>query len=237
MIIYPAIDIKNGEVVRLQEGDPNQKTVYGNSPVAVAERWHAAGAEWIHIINLDGAFNETAQLEQTLAAIAKLGLKIQFGGGLRSHEAVELALANGVSRAIIGTAAVKNPDFAGELVQKHDPEKIVIALDARDGMVATHGWQEKSDWTAIDLGKELVARGVSHALYTDISRDGMLIGVNAEATEKLAKETGLQIVASGGVRSIEDVHAVKGRQIAGIILGKALYEGLIDLREAIRLAN
>lgn len=237
MIIYPAIDIRNGQVVRLLEGDPQHKTVYHDSPVTVAEDWRALGAQWVHIVNLDGALDEAAVLWEILKEIKALGLKIQFGGGLRTAKAVSEALSAGVDRAVIGTAAVENPDFAAQLVSQHGAEHIVVALDARGGKVATHGWQSESAWTAIELGQTLYEKGVRHALYTDISRDGMLSGVNVAATKTLASETDLQVVASGGVRSIEDVAAFLDSAIAGIILGKALYEGLLDLKQALRLAD
>jgi phosphoribosylformimino-5-aminoimidazole carboxamide ribotide isomerase len=233
MIIYPAIDIKDGRVVRLRQGDPNQKTVYSDSPLEVAKRWQDAGAAWLHIVNLDGAFNQQADLFPVLRQIANRDMNIQFGGGLRSAESVQVAIDGGVTRVVLGTLAVKNPDLIGELIEKHGAEHIAVALDAKNGRVATHGWQQESEWTAVDLGNLMVAKGVRHALYTDITRDGELEGVNVEATRHLARETGLQVIASGGVRSIEDVHALAGTEVAGVILGKALYEGMIDLAEAL----
>jgi phosphoribosylformimino-5-aminoimidazole carboxamide ribotide isomerase len=235
MIIYPAIDVKEGQVVRLHQGDPQQQTVYDPSPVAVAQRWQAQGARYLHVVNLDGAFNSNKAIWPMVEQMAQLGLTLQLGGGLRSAEDVATALKAGVARAVIGTVAVENPDLVSELVQQHGAERIVVALDARDGKVAIRGWQDSSSWTASELGLEMVKRGVHHALYTDISRDGGLGGVNIEATIALAHATGLQVIASGGVRSIEDVKALRGGPVAGVILGKALYEGLIDLAEALRL--
>jgi phosphoribosylformimino-5-aminoimidazole carboxamide ribotide isomerase len=237
MIVYPAIDLKEGQVVRLLHGDPTQKTVYSHAPHDVARRWLDAGAAWVHIVNLDGALDSAARVWSILQDIARLGLAIQFGGGLRTGHDVEQALNSGVRRAVLGTAAVENPALVDEMLAKHGAESIVIALDARGGKVATHGWQTESHWTAIELGKAMSQRGVRHALYTDIQRDGALEGVNVTATRQLARETGLQVIASGGVRSIEDVKALAGTEVAGIILGKALYEGMIDLNEAIRLAG
>jgi phosphoribosylformimino-5-aminoimidazole carboxamide ribotide isomerase len=237
MIVYPAIDLKDSQVVRLLYGDPNQKTVYSSTPLDVAKRWQDAGSTWIHIVNLDGALDSEAQVWSIVEGIAGLGLSIQFGGGLRTPQDVAQAINSGVKRAVIGTAGVENPALMDELLMIHGAESVVIALDAKGGKVATHGWQTESEWTAVDLGKDMLRRGVRHALYTDIHRDGALQGVNVEATRQLARETGLQVIASGGVRSIEDVKALAGTEVAGIILGKALYEGMIDLAEAIQLAN
>jgi phosphoribosylformimino-5-aminoimidazole carboxamide ribotide isomerase len=237
MIVYPAIDLKEGQVVRLLHGDPTQKTIYSHTPREVAHRWLDAGAAWVHIVNLDGALDSTARVWSILEDIAGLGLAIQFGGGLRTTVDLTQAFNSGVRRAVLGTAAIENPALVDDLLAKHGVEAIVIALDARAGKVATHGWQTESQWTAIELGKAMRQRGVRHALHTDIQRDGGLEGVNIAATCQLAHETGLQVIASGGVRSIEDVKALAGTEVAGIILGKALYEGVIDLNEAIRLAG
>jgi len=237
MIIYPAIDIKEGRVVRLLQGDPNQKTVYGSDPVEVAARWQAAGSQWVHIVNLDGALDSDATLWGMIESIAKLGLSIQFGGGLRRASDVQQAIHAGVSRAVLGTAAVENPDMVGELVQEYGADAIIVALDAKQGKVATHGWQTASELTPAALGKMMAERGVRHALYTDIERDGGLVGVNVASTIELAASTGLQVVASGGVRSLDDIRAFQGSPVAGIILGKALYEGAFELADALTLAE
>lgn len=238
MIIFPAIDIKEGKVVRLRQGDPNQKTVYGDNPLEVAQRWQAQGATHLHMVNLDGALDDAAQVWSIVEAVAKLGLTIQFGGGLRQANHVQQAIDSGVSRAVLGTVAVEQPELVKDLAVRHGADSIVVALDAKHGKVATHGWQTESEWTAIDLGNAMRELGVQHALYTDISRDGELEGVNIEATQQLARETGLQVIASGGLRSIQDVQALKaGGVVAGVILGKALYEGMIDLSAAIQLAE
>jgi len=237
MIIYPAIDLKEGQVVRLRQGDPQQKTIYGNSPLDVARRWQAAGASWLHLVNLDGALDGGAKVWDVVESIAALGLSIQFGGGLRGAADVARALNSGVNRAVIGTAAVEDPQLMPQLIAQHGAAALVVALDARGGKVATHGWQQESNWTALDLGRAMFQAGVRHALYTDIQRDGELEGVNVAATIQLAQETGLQVVASGGVRSIVDVQSFIGSPVAGVILGKALYEGMIDLAEALSVAN
>jgi phosphoribosylformimino-5-aminoimidazole carboxamide ribotide isomerase len=238
MIVYPAIDIKAGQVVRLLEGDPNQKTIYSSDPLEVARRWQGEGSAWIHIVNLDGALDEGAELWNIVEGVAALGLRVQFGGGLRTVEDVSQALSSGVERAIVGTALAETPDLAKTLLEKHGADHIVAALDARAGKVATHGWQTESEWTAVDLGRALAAMGMRHALYTDIHRDGKLGGVNVEATQQLAEQSGLQVIASGGVRSLEDVRNLKAAgSIAGVIVGKSLYEGTLNLAEALQVAE
>jgi phosphoribosylformimino-5-aminoimidazole carboxamide ribotide isomerase len=238
MILYPAIDIRQGEVVRLKGGDPAQKTVYSRSPLEVAQKWLGQGARALHIINLDGALNEQVSLWPILEQIAALGVPVQFGGGLRSDEDLRAAFQSGVSRAILGTAAVQRPEWLGAAIEQYGPEAIVAGLDARDGVVAVQGWQALSEWRAIDLGRHFAGLGLRHALYTDISQDGHLSGINLPATQELAEQTGLAVIASGGLRSIEDVRALLATgKIAGVILGKALYEGLIDLGAALALVG
>lgn len=237
MRIYPAIDLKDGQVVRLLKGDPNQKTVYSSDPVEVAQRWQHAGADWIHIVNLDGALDSDAKAWSILRSIADLGLNIQFGGGLRSADDVLLAMDSGVKRAVLGTVAVEQPLLVSEMLVKHGQDAVVVALDARGGKVATHGWQTASEMSPAELGRAMAIRGVRHALYTDIERDGALTGVNVAATIELAEKTGLQVVASGGVQSLADIRAFQDSPVAGVILGKALYEGMIDLAEAVALAK
>ena len=181
--------------MRLQQGDPNKKTVYGDSPFAVAQRWQAAGTTWIHIVNLDGALDELATVWGILESIAGLGLKIQFGGGLRSTIDVANALSLGVARAVISTAAVENPEMVDELIAEHGAESVSVALDGKNGKVYTHGWRHETTWTPAKLGKEMFKRGLRHALYTDIQRDGEREGVNVTATSDLLRETGLEVVA------------------------------------------
>lgn len=239
MIIYPALDLRHGKVVRLRLGDPSQQTVYGE-PVEVAERWIRAGAEWLHVVNLDGAFTEPSASanEAIVEQLATTGLPIQFGGGLRSFEDVQRAFDLGVSRAVLGTLAAEQPDVVAACIARWGADAVAVALDARDGQVMTRGWQQESGTTAADLGKRLAALGARHALYTDVSRDGALTGVNVTATVQLAKDTGLQVIASGGVSTLGDIVALKeSGAVAGAVLGTALYEGLLDLAEAIRLAE
>lgn len=238
MIIYPAIDLRGGRVVRLQQGDPRRQTVYSDAPLEVAARWLEAGADWLHVISLDGAFQAANDNLAILRQLAALDVDIQFGGGIRTLEDAALALEAGATRVILGTAAVENPDLVSAFIARWGAERLTVALDAREGRVATHGWQEASPWTPVDLGREFARRGALHALYTDVTRDGELEGVNVEATVRLAEQTGLRVIASGGVSSLGDVIALQeSGAVAGVVLGKALYEGIIDLAEAIRLAG
>ena len=254
MIVFPAIDLRRGRCVRLRQGRAEDETVYGDDPSAVARRWAREGAEWLHMVNLDGAFGEHAGETQRPINLQRLGevhaalpgTPIQFGGGVRSLEDVETALDLGATRVIVGTVAVQNPDLVEEIIGCFGPERIVIGIDARDGQVATHGWLKTSDTTAIALGRAMRARGVERIVYTDIARDGMLTGVNVEATAALARATGLQVIASGGVASLEDITRLRADQpagngltgrIEGVIIGQALYTGAVALPDAIRMAR
>lgn len=239
--IYPAIDLRGGRVVRLQHGDPNRETTFGDDPVAAARRWIAAGAEWLHVVNLDGAFDERgARNWEALPAITALGVPVQFGGGIRSLKDAAQAINRGASRVVVGTVAVEDPDVVGDLIERFGPERVAVSLDARDGLVRTRGWQEDTAVRAEDLAMELCALGVQTVVYTDISRDGVLTGPNLEATASLATATGLQVIASGGVSSLADVRALLAFEqhgIGGAIIGRALYDGLVDLAEAIALGR
>ena len=186
MIIYPAIDLKDGHVVQLRQGNPDKKKIYSSDPLEIARRWKDSGAEWLHIVNLDGALDSDAKIWSIVEGIARIGLPIQLGGGLRTIEDITQAIEYGVKRAVVGTAAVENPSMMNELIEKHGAAAIVVALDARGGKVATHGWKTLSEWSAADLGRDMMNRGVRHALYTDIQRDGELQGVNIEATPQLS---------------------------------------------------
>jgi len=237
VIIYPAIDMRGGKVVRLVEGDPDRQTVHGNDPVQVAHRWKDAGAEWLHVVNLDGALGEAALNLDMLKVLSRVGLPVEFGGGLRNLGDAKAALDAGAARVVLGTMVVKEPELAEQAVREFGAEAIAVALDSKDGKVATHGWQETSTFTPTDLGKQFASMGVVHALYTDISRDGNLKGVNVEASAQLAHNTGLQVIASGGVASLEDVKRLKAAgNIAGVVIGKALYAGAFRLEEALQLA-
>jgi phosphoribosylformimino-5-aminoimidazole carboxamide ribotide isomerase len=245
MIIYPAIDLRNGRCVRLRHGDPEQETVFGNDAAEIARRWQAAGAVWLHVVNLDGAFqsglgaltspNVTA-LHQILDAVE---IGVQFGGGIRSLDDMDLLLELGVDRLVLGTTAVQRPNLLKEAIREFGAEKLVIGIDAKDERVATHGWTQTSDLHPIDFGRQLSRAGVQRVVYTDISRDGTMEGVNLEATVRLARETGLRVIASGGVATIDDVRALRAQEedgIEGTIIGRALYAGAIDLSAAIQAA-
>lgn len=234
MIIYPAIDIRQGRVVRLLYGDPNHESVYGDDPVAMAQKWQVAGAKWVHIVNLDGTLGESTTIFDTVRQIAKLGLSVQFAGGLRSFESAQQAIEAGATRVVFGTWLVQQPDLTPEVIQRFGAERVVVALDAKGGQVATHGWQEKSNWLPADLGKRFAEGGVRHALYTDIDKDGDLSGANIASTVTLADTTGLQVIASGGVAKLEDIRALKATgKIAGVIIGRALYAEVFSLEEAL----
>lgn len=238
MIVYPAIDIRGGRVVRLLYGDPDRETVYGDNPAAVAQRWKDAGAAWLHVVNLDGALGEAESALDTLRAIASVGLPMQFGGGMRTLENVHKALEAGAARVILGTMAVTQPDVARAAVEAFGVEQIAVALDARGDRVATHGWQQVSAWTPTELGQTFAQMGVVHALYTDVSRDGDLSGVNVASTADLARATGLQVIASGGVATLDDITRCRDTgAIAGVITGKALYTGAFTLEAALQAAK
>jgi phosphoribosylformimino-5-aminoimidazole carboxamide ribotide isomerase len=239
MIVYPAIDLLGGQVVRLLKGEAANRTVYSDDPVGVARRWREAGAAWLHVINLDGALGEAALNLDLLAQLAAVGLPIQFGGGIRSLDDVQAALDAGASRVIVGTLAVRQPEIVAEAVERFGAEALAAALDARDGKVATHGWGATSEQTPAALGARFAGMGLRHALYTDISRDGALTGVNVEATVELARATGLDVIASGGVSSLDDIRALKAAAtpIAGVIVGKALYDEVFTLESALDVAS
>jgi phosphoribosylformimino-5-aminoimidazole carboxamide ribotide isomerase len=237
MIIYPAVDLRGGRVVRLREGDPERQTVFSDNPVEMAQRWIGEGASWLHVVNLDGAFAAANDNESILRQIAALGIPVQFGGGLRSLADIERALAAGASRVVLGTAAVSNPDLVTEAIRQHGSDAICVGLDARDGKVTTHGWTAVSDVTPTELGRAMAARGVIHALYTDVSRDGGLSGGNIAGTITLAQDTKLSVIASGGVSSLDDIRALAhSGVVAGAIIGMALYAGRLTLADALQAA-
>lgn len=235
--IYPAIDLRQGRVVRLQYGDPNRQTVFSDDPAVVARQWAEAGATWLHVVNLDGAFDEAGTSNwQALPLLVEAGAQVQFGGGLRTPADVERVLAQGVARVILGTAAIENPDMVAGLLNQFGPRRIVVGIDARDGRVKTRGWQRETAVSPRELGQQMKSIGLQTVIYTDIARDGVLSGVNAAGAADLAQATGLHVIASGGVASLEDVD--RTRQLApqgvvGLIIGRALYEGKIDLGEII----
>jgi phosphoribosylformimino-5-aminoimidazole carboxamide ribotide isomerase len=241
MIIYPAIDLKNGQCVRLVQGRKEDQTVYSSSPGKVAASFQEQGARWLHIVDLDGAFDgRPGNLEAIRDIAAAITIPFQVGGGLRSKEDVERILAIGAGRVIIGTRAVSSPDFIAELIKNFGAERVVLGLDARDGMVAVEGWVEKSNLKALDFALTMKEAGIKTAVYTDVSRDGLLQGPNLQAIETMARYSGLSIIASGGVSTLDNIKALKALEpigVSGAIIGKALYEGKINLTEAIKTAG
>ena len=284
MLIYPAIDLRKGRCVRLRRGDPNAETVFSEDPAQMARHWESLGAEWLHVVNLDGAFGgaadfhpqvrrlspdalegkgsggETDQnlehreapddsdlarnlpinLQRLIQIREAVDIPIQFTGGLRSVEDIELAFSLGADRIILGTAAVRDPDLVRIALKRWGVSRVVVGLDAKDGMVATHGWQKVSQVSAVDLGHRMAALGVELALFTDISRDGLLSGVNVQSTATLADLTGMQVIASGGVAGLDDIRALKRHEhygIDGVIIGQALYTNALELPDAIEIGN
>jgi phosphoribosylformimino-5-aminoimidazole carboxamide ribotide isomerase len=234
--LYPAIDMRGGKCVRLLQGDYNQETVYGDSPFDMAKQFADQGAKWIHMVDLDGAKDgEKVNHNHVLRVAKDLPAKVQIGGGIRSMGDVSFYLDAGVDRVILGSAAVSNPEFVRDALKRYGGSKIAIGLDARDGYVATEGWLETSHIRAVDLAKRLVEEGAETFIFTDISKDGMLQGPNVEAIGELARITGKEVIASGGVSSLDDLVSLKKdvRNIAGAIIGKALYTGRFTLSDAL----
>ncbi len=238
MILFPAIDLKDNQVVRLRLGEMDQATVFNPDPVAQAESFARAGFEWLHLIDLNGAFAGRAMHEPVIESIlSATRLPVQLGGGIRSLERIERWLEIGVNRVVLGTVAVKDPDLVKEACRRF-PGRIVVGVDAKGGRVAVEGWAEVSDLAAPELAKRFEDAGVAALLYTDIDRDGVLAGVNVESTVELAQATRLPVIASGGVASLDDlaelmVHEEDG--ICGVVCGRALYDGRIDPAQALAL--
>jgi phosphoribosylformimino-5-aminoimidazole carboxamide ribotide isomerase len=239
VILYPAIDLKGGQCVRLKRGDMDQATVYNPDPAAQARAFAAAGFRWIHVVDLDGAFSGSPKNAAAVSAIlAAVDLPVQLGGGIRDLKTVEAWLSRGLERVILGTAAVKNLDLVREAAAKF-PGRVAVGIDARDGFVAVEGWAEVSSLPARDLAERFRDAGVAAVIFTDIGRDGMLAGVNVGATADLARGLGIPVIASGGLASVEDIRALKAREadgIAGAILGRALYDGRVDAGQALKAA-
>lgn len=268
-IVYPAIDLRRGQVVRLRQGDPDAQTIYGDDPAAVARQWAAQGAAWLHVVNLDGAFmgrgqdqgrgqgqdqgqgqdrgqgqeldlNLDLNLNLNLRRLAEIraatDLPIQFGGGMRSPADIALALDLGATRVVLGTVAVRQPEIVAQAIARFGAERIVVGLDAWDGWVAIHGWRETSALDVLTVARRMKGLGVQRVVYTDIARDGTLTGVNLAETAALARASGLGVIASGGVASLDDIRGCAARAadgIEGVIVGQALYTGAIVLSEAI----
>lgn len=236
MLVIPAIDLKAGQCVRLRQGLMDQSTVFSDDPVAMAQQWVDKGARRLHLVDLDGAFEGKPVNGEVIAAIARRfpALPIQIGGGIRTLETIEQYLNAGVSYAIIGTKAVNDPDFVKAACQQF-PGHIIVGLDAKEGMVATEGWAEVSTIKAIDLARQFAGDGVDAIVYTDIARDGMMGGVNIEATVEMAQASPIPVIASGGVSKLADIKALQAQAhhgILGAITGRAIYEGSLDIAEA-----
>ncbi len=240
MIVFPAIDLKGGEVVRLSEGDMDRATVYGDNPAAQALLFAEAGAQHLHVVDLDGSFAGRAENREAVEAIvAAFPGYVQLGGGIRDAKAVEGWFNLGIARVVMGSAALKDPEFVKEMAREWEGG-IVVAVDARDGMVATEGWAEVSDVPVVDLARRFEDAGVASLLFTDIGRDGLLKGCNVDATVDLARSVDIPVIASGGVKGLDDIHMLAihaDEGIEGVITGRALYEGKLDLATAIAMAQ
>jgi phosphoribosylformimino-5-aminoimidazole carboxamide ribotide isomerase len=238
MILFPAIDLKNGEAVRLQQGDMARATTFNRDPAAQAKAFAQQGFEYLHIVDLDGAFAgkpmNAGAVERILAAV---DIPVQLGGGIRDRATIEAWLSKGVSRVIIGTAAVRNPPLVKDAARAY-PGRVAVGLDARDGKVTVEGWAETSELSALDVARRFEDAGVAAIIYTDVARDGMLQGLNLDATIGLADAVSIPVIASGGLASIEDVRALlapRARKLAGAIAGRALYDGRLDAAVALKL--
>jgi phosphoribosylformimino-5-aminoimidazole carboxamide ribotide isomerase len=237
VLILPAIDLRGGRCVRLRQGDYSQETDFGADPAAMALRWAEQGAKWLHLVDLDGAREGRPINGDGVRAIVRgAGLPCQLGGGLRSDAHVEEALGWGVTRVVVGTRALSDPEWCQNLCERF-PGRVAVGIDARDGRVAVEGWLRDSDRTALDLARQCAGWGAAAIIYTDISRDGMMAGPNVEATAELAAAVAAPVIASGGVTTLGDVAKLARCGLAGCIIGRALYEGRIDLTAAITSAN
>ena len=239
MIIFPPLDIRGGKCVRLLKGDFKQETVFSDRPEEMAKKWQAQGAEFLHLVDLDGALaGESRNLETVRAILAAVDIPVELGGGIRTMKNIDDVLSLGVRRVILGSVAVRDPGLVKEACARYG-DRIVVGIDAKDGIVAVDGWGVSGDVEAAALAREMKKAGVKTIIYTDISRDGTLSGVNVEATAKLARESGVNVVASGGVKSLSDIEALKPYEkdgIEGVIVGKSIYMGTLDLAQAIEIA-
>ena len=233
MRLYPGIDIKNGQCVRLRQGVFEDTTVYANEPYQVAKEFEADGAKFLHIVDLDGALRGTGANDEALKKIVEnVSIPVEIGGGIRTMEDIEHRLSLGVTRVILGTKAVESPEFVKEAVEKFGADKIVVGIDAKDGMVAIKGWETISNVDAVTLALSMKELGVTTIIYTDISKDGMLCGPNFAQTARMVEVTGMDIVASGGVSCMDDLIELEKIGVEGAILGKAIYEKRVDVKEA-----
>ena len=238
MEVIPSIDLKSGRCVRLYQGDYQQETVYSEDPISVASTWQEQGASRLHLVDLDGAAQgNPANLEIISAIVSRLTIPVQVGGGIRELATAEKLFSLGVDRVVIGTAAVENPRLVQELCQRHGVQRVVVALDARDGQIAIKGWTEETSVSVLELANDMAQRGVCRLLYTDIARDGTLTEPNFAANRNLVENTGLAVQASGGIASLDHINRLSQTGVEGVILGRALYTGDIKLAEAIATAS
>ena len=238
MEVIPAIDLRAGRCVRLHQGDFERETVFSDDPVAMALQWQAQGGTRLHVVDLDGAASgEPTHLGVISAIVSALEIPVQVGGGIRSVATATAWLEAGVERVVIGTAAVRDPDMVAEVCRDHGSERVVVSVDARDGKVALQGWTEASQVSVLDLAHRMADLGIVRLLYTDIARDGMLTGPDLATNAKLVEETGMAILASGGVSSVEDVRQLVATGVEGVIVGRALYTGAVILPEAVAAAT
>ncbi len=239
-IVYPAIDLRFGKVVRLLQGKGDQQTVYGNNSKVIAQDWIEQGAEWLHVVNLNGAFGECTKENE--AAIKKIvsavkdKVKIQLGGGIRMVDQIEAALTMGVSRVVLGTAVIENPTFGIEVIERFGADKIAFGFDAHGQELMSRGWQSHTGISMTTLAKTLVQAGAQTLIYTNIRKDGMQTGIDLESTKQLADQTGLSVIASGGTATLDDIARVRAAGLAGVIIGRALYEGNFSLQEALNVS-
>ena len=238
--VYPAIDLRGGKVVRLKQGDPDRQTEYKDTPAGAAQNWSDQGARWLHVVNLSGAFQESEienrrGLEQilTVAGKAMPAVKVQFGGGVRTLDEVAALLAAGVSRVILGTLAISAPDLLAEAVARFGGQALAVAIDAQDGRVQVQGWRQGTNTAPLPFAKHLREVGVETIIYTNISRDGLGTGVDVENSQQIAQESGLQVIAAGGVNDLNDIRRARQAGLSGVIIGRALYEGKFTLKEAL----
>lgn len=238
MQLYPAIDIRQGRCVRLVKGRRDRETVYGPSPAEVALRWKSKGATFLHVVDLDGAFTGASGNRSSVVGILEQAdMPVQLGGGIRTPEAVEHWLDLGVRRVVLGTAAVENPGLVLQAVEQWGPERIVVGIDAKAGRAAVNGWTSGASCTSLELATAMREAGIRRIVYTEIDRDGTMNGLDTAATARLARESGLRVIASGGVASMDDLERASkfaGDGLEGVVIGKSLYEGTIDLSEAVR---
>jgi phosphoribosylformimino-5-aminoimidazole carboxamide ribotide isomerase len=235
--MYPAIDLKDGQCVRLLKGEFDKKTVYSENPLETALLWQESGADFLHIVDLDGARSGEGKNRKVIKEIArKVNMKVQTGGGIRTMEDISSLLEEGVARVILGTAAVKNFALVEEAVKKYG-DRIAVGIDAKDGFAATDGWEKVSELRAVDFAKKVEAVGVKTIIYTDIATDGALCGPNVEAMREMVENTSLDVIASGGVSSLDDIKALLKTGVEGAITGRAIYTGSLDLKEAVNLCK